>query len=124
MTTKAGIWIDHRKAVIVTLSPEGDQTTLIASHVEKHLQRDGDSPLQGPYEARQVPADDSRQRTAIIRLWSTASSDKANIIAFYDSSGDSPLLPMHGGVNSTVQDAADLASALAYVAAACALACR
>jgi hypothetical protein len=62
MTTKAGIWIDHRKAVIVTLSPEGEHTTLIDSNVEKHLARGGDSPLKGPYEARQVPADDSRQR--------------------------------------------------------------
>ena len=62
MTTKAGIWIDHRKAVIVTLSPEGEHTTLIASNVEKHPERGGDSPLKGPYEARQVPADDSRQR--------------------------------------------------------------
>ena len=62
MTTKAGIWIDHRTAVIVTLSPEGDHTTLITSNVEKHLERGGDSPLKGPYEARQVPADDNRQR--------------------------------------------------------------
>lgn len=43
MTTKAGIWIDHRKAVIVTLSPEGEHTTLIASNVEKHLERGGNS---------------------------------------------------------------------------------
>jgi hypothetical protein len=62
MTTKAGIWIDHRKAVIVTLTPEGEHTTLIASNVEKHPERASDSPLKGPYEARQVPADDSRQR--------------------------------------------------------------
>jgi len=62
MTTKAGIWIDHRKAVIVTLSPEGEHTKLIESNVEKHPERDGDSPLKGPYEARQVPADDGRQR--------------------------------------------------------------
>jgi hypothetical protein len=62
MTTKAGIWIDHRKAVVVTLSPEGEHTTFIASNVETHPERDGDSPLKGPYEARRVPADDSRQR--------------------------------------------------------------
>ena len=62
MTSKAGIWIDHRKAVIVTLSPEGEHTTVINSNVEKHPERGGDSPLKGPYEARQVPADDSRQR--------------------------------------------------------------
>ncbi len=30
--------------------------------MEKHLARGGDSPLKGPYEASQVPSDDSRQR--------------------------------------------------------------
>jgi hypothetical protein len=62
MTDKAGVWIDHRKALIVVLSPDGEHTTLIASQVEKHPERGGDSPLKGSYEARQVPADDSRQR--------------------------------------------------------------
>src|ERR1700676_1894633 len=62
MTDKAGVWIDHRKALIVALSADGEHTTRIVSNVEKHLERGGDSPLKGPYEARQVPADDSRQR--------------------------------------------------------------
>ena len=34
----------------------------IMSEVEKQPRRSGDSPLKGPYEALQVPADDSRQR--------------------------------------------------------------
>lgn len=62
MTGKAGVWIDHRKAVIVALTPDRAITTLIKSKIEKHLERGGDSPLKGPYEAAQVPADDSRQR--------------------------------------------------------------
>jgi hypothetical protein len=62
MTDKTGVWIDHRKAVVVTISSEGEHTTLITSKVEKHPERGGDSPLKGTYEARQVPADDSRQR--------------------------------------------------------------
>ena len=57
-----GIWIDHRKAVIVELAPAGSRVTVVESKVEKHPQRGGDSPLHGRYEARQVPADDSRQR--------------------------------------------------------------
>lgn len=62
MTTKAGVWIDHRRAVIVVWG-EGDQpVTVIDSEVEKHAERAGDSPLRGPYEAHQVPADDKRQR--------------------------------------------------------------
>jgi hypothetical protein len=62
MNDMAGIWIDHRRAFVVTLSPDDDHTTLILSRVERHLQRSGDSPLKGPYEAHSVPADDSRQR--------------------------------------------------------------
>ena len=58
----AGVWIDHRQAQIVGLTPEGETTRIILSHVNKHPQRGGDSPLKGAYEAQQVPADDKRQR--------------------------------------------------------------
>jgi len=57
-----GVWIDHRKAVVVELTPDGAKTTLIQSKVEKHLERGGDSPMKGRAEPLQVPADDSRQR--------------------------------------------------------------
>ena len=46
----------------MALTDDGEHTTHIASNVEKHLERGGDSPLKGSYEARQVPRDDSRQR--------------------------------------------------------------
>jgi hypothetical protein len=59
---KVGIWIDHRRAVIVELTGDGESIKTIQSNVEKHPERGGDSPLKGSYEARQVPADDSRQR--------------------------------------------------------------
>ena len=62
MTNPIGIWIDHRKAVIVELSSDGPRLTIAESKVEKHPERGGDSPLRGRYEAQQVPADDSRQR--------------------------------------------------------------
>ena len=58
----AGVWIDHRQAHIVGLTPDGESTTVILSNVEKHLERGGDSPMKGSHEARQVPADNSRQR--------------------------------------------------------------
>ena len=41
MTTQVGLWIDHRKAVIVTLSDEGDATTLVESNVERHVRYSG-----------------------------------------------------------------------------------
>jgi hypothetical protein len=62
MGGKAGVWIDHRGSVIVALTVDGERITHIASHVEKHLERGGDSPLKGAYESLQVPADDRRQR--------------------------------------------------------------
>jgi hypothetical protein len=68
MTNPIGIWLDHRKAVIAELAPEGSRVTVVESKVEKHPQRGGDSPLHGRYEARQVPADDSRQRALTSEL--------------------------------------------------------
>ena len=62
MNNKAGVWIDHRKATIVSVSLDGTRAVSAASNLEKHLSRSGDSPLKGSYEAQQVPADDSRQR--------------------------------------------------------------
>ena len=60
-TNKTGVWIDHRKAVIVIVGPTGEHTALIVSNVEKQPRRTGDSPLKGPYESRQVSRDDRRQ---------------------------------------------------------------
>ncbi len=62
MNDHAGVWIDHHKAIIVGLTPDGEVTSVILSKVEKHLERGGDSPMEGTFESRQVPADDSRQR--------------------------------------------------------------
>lgn len=58
----SGVWIDHRKAVVVELDGDREKTSVILSNVEKHPERAGDSPLKGRYEAWQVPADDRRQR--------------------------------------------------------------
>jgi hypothetical protein len=65
---KAGVWIDHRKAVIVVVGPAEEHTGLIVSNVEKHLERSGDSPLKGTYESRQVPPDDRRQMALTAEL--------------------------------------------------------
>ena len=63
MIKEAGLWIDHRKAVIVVVTDQGEETRLVISKAEKQLRRTGDSPLKGPYEPQQVPASDSRQKT-------------------------------------------------------------
>ena len=63
MRTRVGLWIDHRKAIVVAVTDKGEEIGLIISKVEKQLRRSGDSPLKGRYEPSQVPADDSRQRS-------------------------------------------------------------
>ena len=62
MRTKVGLWIDHRKAIIVAVTDKGEEIGLVVSKVEKQLRRSGDSPLKGRYESQKVPADDSRLR--------------------------------------------------------------
>ncbi len=62
MRTQAGLWIDHRKAVVVAVTDKGEEMGLIISAVERQLRRSGDSPLKGSYETHQVPSDGSRQR--------------------------------------------------------------
>jgi len=62
LNNKVGVWIDHRRAVIVAVTPTEQHSVRIVSNVEKHLERTGDSPLKGRFEAAQVPADDRRQR--------------------------------------------------------------
>ena len=63
MKSKVGLWIDHKKAIIVAITDKGEEAALILSKVERHLQRSGDSPLGGRFEAHNVPQDNSRQRS-------------------------------------------------------------
>ena len=41
MKKEVGLWIDHRKTVVVTLTGEAEVTTQIASRVEKHVRYAG-----------------------------------------------------------------------------------
>ncbi len=62
MKTQVGVWIDHRKAVIVMLSGAGEETKVIESNVEKQPGRIDGQHQNVPYEAHKVPADDRRER--------------------------------------------------------------
>jgi hypothetical protein len=64
MNDQAGLWIDHRKAIVVSMTEDGEVVKEILSQVETQPRRSGDSPLKGSYEAVQVPADD-RQQTVL-----------------------------------------------------------
>jgi hypothetical protein len=56
MRTKVGLWIDHRKAIIVAVTDKGEEIGLIISKVEKQLRRSGDSTLL------RVPTNHSKYR--------------------------------------------------------------
>jgi stalled ribosome rescue protein Dom34 len=45
MKTNAGLWIDHRNAVIVILDEKGEETKKINSDVEKHVRFSGGAQL-------------------------------------------------------------------------------
>jgi hypothetical protein len=62
MRTKAGLWIDNQKAIVVLIKTAGEEIKQISSNAEKQLRRTGSTPLQGNFEAQQVPADGTRQR--------------------------------------------------------------
>jgi hypothetical protein len=61
MKTTAGLWIDHRKAVIAIVSAEGEETLEIKSNVEKQPGRFAGVRSTTHY-GQQVPAADSRER--------------------------------------------------------------
>ena len=62
MKTTSGLWIDHRKAIIVAVTDKGEEIKLIISKVDRQPGRSGGLRSMTPYESQQVPADDSRER--------------------------------------------------------------
>jgi hypothetical protein len=58
MKKTVGLWIDHKRAVIVFVAGKDTDTKLISSNIEKHHQQSGVA----------TPADDVRQRESTGRL--------------------------------------------------------
>ena len=54
MSKKAGVWIDHRKALIVILSEDGEETREIESGMEKHVRFAGGSHAEGSQTAEDM----------------------------------------------------------------------
>jgi hypothetical protein len=63
MKRKVGLWIDHRKAVIVFLAGEEEEMKLVRSNVEKQIRRDSSSRSGGPFESQAVQSDGRQQRS-------------------------------------------------------------
>jgi hypothetical protein len=54
MKRNVGLWIDHRKAVIVRLTVKAEKTSRIISHLEKHVRFSG--------RQRETSAEDQRDK--------------------------------------------------------------
>ena len=72
MNSKVGVWIDHRKAIVVHISDSGEEVIHIQSSAESQLRRSSDH-TTGAFEPLQVPSDDTRERKY-----------KAELNTFYD----------------------------------------
>jgi hypothetical protein len=62
MKKEVGLWIDHRKAVIVFLTNQEEEIKVIRSKVEKQIRRAAGSRSDGPFESQAVPSDGRQQR--------------------------------------------------------------
>ena len=62
MTMRAGLWIDHRKALIVMVSDEGEATRLVESNVERHVRYSGGAHSGASHESRPGTGEDTRER--------------------------------------------------------------
>jgi len=71
MKTKIGIWIDHRKALIVAVTDKDEEIKLIISKVERQPGRVNGKKSTAPYESLEVAADDTRERklTSALRIY-------------------------------------------------------
>ncbi len=62
MTKNIGVWIDHKRAVIMVLSDEGEDFQKIESGMEKRIHFRGDSTSKSPYSAQYQQGDDQLDR--------------------------------------------------------------
>jgi hypothetical protein len=63
-----GIWIDHKKAVVVIIKEEGEEIRLIQSDVEKRVRFRGGTRMKTTYGAQYFPAEDHKDRQFIEQL--------------------------------------------------------
>jgi hypothetical protein len=62
MKPVAGLWIDHQKAVVVTLSDEGERIEEFVSYAEQQPGRINEKYFTVSFESQLVKADDRQQR--------------------------------------------------------------
>jgi len=62
MKKEVGLWIDHRKAVIVLITDKGEETKEITSNIEKHVRFSSGSDSMSADRRHQGTAEDQRDR--------------------------------------------------------------
>ncbi|MEX0326796.1 MAG: hypothetical protein AB3N33_11985 [Puniceicoccaceae bacterium] len=63
-----GLWIDHRKAVVVKLSDDRERVEILESNMEKHIRPSGGSRSKSPYGPQDVMKEDTRERKFRLHL--------------------------------------------------------
>jgi len=58
MTNNIGLWIDHKKAILVVQGEEGEEVETIESDVGRHVAYRGASNTRAPYSAQYQQGDD------------------------------------------------------------------
>lgn len=58
MTKQIGLWIDHKRAVVVILNEEGESMQIIESGVGRHIHYRGATHPRTPYSAQYQKGDD------------------------------------------------------------------
>ena len=62
MATKAGLWIDHKQAIVVLLTDAGKEIKKIAFDIGQPVRSTGGSRSKNPYKPNQFVAEDTLQR--------------------------------------------------------------
>lgn len=62
MKREVGLWIDHSKAVIVTVIGEKDETRQVRSNIEKHVHFSGGSHVSPLYGTSSIPGESKQDR--------------------------------------------------------------
>lgn len=68
MAKKAGLWIDHRKAIVFSFSGKEEELQIVESHIERRPRVAGGSPSTTPYGPKDAVADDKLERKYKSRL--------------------------------------------------------
>ncbi|MEY2816926.1 MAG: hypothetical protein RL275_389 [Chloroflexota bacterium] len=62
MTKQIGLWIDHKRAVIVTVSDDGESMQVIESGIGRHVHYRGATRPRTPYSAQYQKGDDQHDK--------------------------------------------------------------